>query len=65
MNAVDGFHRHIIAVATRKLERALTAPEAASVRRRRGLLALEMISDTVEAADPEEIIRYLNLEKAT
>ena len=52
----------IVKTATEKLGRALTAKEHHFVHSRRRGIALEMICDTVEAADQEELVRYLNSE---
>jgi hypothetical protein len=52
----------IVKTSTKKLGRPLTAKEHHFVHSRRSGIALEMICDTVEAADEEELVRYLNSE---
>jgi hypothetical protein len=61
-DAFLGFHHRIIETATRKLGRGLTPAEMYFITRRGSFIALEMIEDTVGAADPAEIVRYLNSE---
>lgn len=62
-SGVQGLHRHIIETATKKLGRSLSPQEMHFITSRSGYIALEMISDTVDAADADEILRYLNSEK--
>jgi hypothetical protein len=64
-DAVEIFHRTIIETATKKLHRDLSPEEMRFVTSRRGFIALEMISDTVEAAGAEELLGYLNSERPT
>jgi hypothetical protein len=56
------FHESIIGTATKKLGRPLSAKEHWFITSRKSFIALEMIADTVEAADAEEVFRYLNSE---
>ena len=59
---VRGFHQAIIAIAERKLARALSRKELAFVTSRAGFIALEAILDTVKAGTPREVEEYLNSE---
>jgi hypothetical protein len=51
---------HILRTATGKLGRQLTPQEHCFVTSRRSGIALEMIAETVDTADKEELVRYLN-----
>lgn len=55
-------HKEILTAARDKLARPLTDKESAFVTSRAGLVALEMILDTVRADTAAEIERYLNSE---
>ena len=57
---VRAFQREIVAAAQSKLGRPLTAQEQAFITARAGLLGLETIRDTVEAATASELEEYLN-----
>ena len=61
-DVVRGFHKAILFTAREKLGRPLTDKETAFVTSRGGLVALEMILDTVRADPAAEIERYLNSE---
>ena len=65
--ALDGtvraFHRAIIADAEARLNRALKDYERRFIESRGGFVALEMIHDTVKAADALELKRYLGSER--
>ena len=60
--ADHNFRREILRTAKKKLGRQLTADERRFVTSRTGLMALEMILETVRTSSPEEIERYLNSE---
>jgi hypothetical protein len=55
-------HRAIIETASQKLGRELTEKERRFITSRGGLIALEMIMDTVNADAKDEVERYLNSE---
>jgi hypothetical protein len=57
------WHRAIIADAEKKLGRRLKDYEKVFITSRGGCIALEMIHDTVRAAAPEELERYLASER--
>lgn len=59
---VRRFHNEILTMARQKLGRPLTGKETAFVNSRRGLVALEMILDTVRADAAAEIERFLDSE---
>lgn len=59
---VQRMHKEILTAARDKLGRPLTDKESAFVTSRGGLVALEMILDTVRADTAAEIERYLNSE---
>lgn len=60
--AICGFQQEILDLARTKLGRPLTETEERFVRSRGGFVALEMILDTVRAASPAELEKYLNSE---
>ena len=55
-------HKAIMADAETKLKRPLRDYERKFIVSRGGLIALEMIHDTVKAADADELERYLGSE---
>jgi hypothetical protein len=57
------WHRAIIADAQKKLGRKLKPYEKEFITSRGGFIALEMIHDTVKAAEKEELESYLGSEK--
>ena len=59
---VRRLHTEILAMARQKLERPLTEKETAFVTSRGGLVALEMILDSVRADTATAIERFLNSE---
>ena len=59
---VKAWHERIIEVSERKLGRALTPTETKLITSRGGFIALEMIEDTVNALEDDELIDYLNSE---
>jgi hypothetical protein len=58
--AIRAFQADIIKTAESKLGRPLTEREQQFITSRLGFIALEMISDTVRALDPERLGSYLN-----
>jgi hypothetical protein len=62
---VRKFHKAIIRAATEKLARPLSGDEKRFVTSRGGLVALEMILDTVNALDARSVEEYLNSEGDT
>jgi hypothetical protein len=59
-DVIRGLHEAILSVAREKLGRTLTDKETTFVTSRGGLIALEMILDTVRSDTAPEIERYLN-----
>ena len=57
------WQQKIISICEEKAQRTLTEEEIRFVTSRRGFLALEIIEDTVEQMQPDEMIKYLNSEK--
>lgn len=59
---VRAWHKTIVADAESKLRRPLRDDERRFIESRVGFLALEMIHDTVKAAEAAELERYLSSE---
>lgn len=59
---VKAWQSRIIAEAERRLQRALTDAERKLISSRGGFIALEMIEDTVNDLEGEELVEYLNHE---
>jgi hypothetical protein len=59
---VSRWHKAIIADAEKKLGRSLKSHEKKFITSRGGFIALEMIYDTVKAAEKDELESYLNSE---
>jgi hypothetical protein len=59
---VKRWHRAIIADAEKRLGRSLRNSEKEFITSRSGFIALEMIHDTVKAADKDELESYLSSE---
>lgn len=59
---IKNWHRAIVALAEKKLARALTEAEKLFVESRHAGIALEMIEDTVKNLDGQVLIDYLNSE---
>jgi hypothetical protein len=57
---IEDFHNAIVIEATKRLGRPLTTKELIFVTQRQGLIALEMIMDTVNDLPSEELTRYMN-----
>jgi hypothetical protein len=57
------WHRAIIGDAQKKLGRKLALHEKEFITSRGGFIALEMIHDTVKAAEKDELETYLGSEK--
>ena len=62
---VRRMQKAIIADAESKLKRPLRDHERKFIVSRGGLVALEMIHDTVKAGDAAEVERYLGAERGT
>jgi hypothetical protein len=61
---VGAWQDKILAECERILQRPLTSEETSFVRSREGLVALEMIEDSVAVMTPAELVKYLNSERS-
>ena len=57
---IENFQKAILAAAATRLGRALSPQEMEFISQHQGLLALEMIKDSVESLSAEALTRYLN-----
>jgi len=62
---VKEWQTHIIAKAEKRLQRELTDTERKHISSRGGFIALEMIEDTVNDLEGDELADYLNQEAKT
>jgi len=63
--AVEEWQIRIIAEAEKRLQRELTDTERKLITSRGGFIALEMIEDTVNNLEGEELVDYLNHDAET